>query len=381
MNKIAVFHPSSELYGADRIMVATLKSYPSKNTKFIIYLRENGPLIELIKSEIKHFEIIIDDKLPIIYRAIFSVKGVIKFYKNLSYWKNKIRQDNNKYQFKAIYANTLSCSFILRSVRRFKCAKYVHVHEIIDSPWIVGKITAILCKKYSGHTICVSNAVKNKLSYYTNFNSTKIHVIYNGIEFPEKIETSKIENNKIKFYLFGRINPNKGQEFLIDSLKNMDRNILEKCKFIFVGGVAKGRENDLENLNNKIKQFDLKKYVEIKGFTNDISSEIKKANVCLIPSKMKDPFPTTVLEAMSYGKPVISTNHGGAAEIIKDGVNGYLIAPNDEENFADKIELFVKHTELLNKYGEKSRELFLENYTSDHFMERWKSFFKNNLIL
>lgn len=380
MKTIAVFHPSSELYGADRIMVATLKSFPSEKTKFIIYLREKGPLIDLIKSEILHFEIVIDRKMPIIYRALFSVKGIIQFYKNLNYWSSKIEVENYKYNFNGIYVNTLSCSFILKTLKRIKCYKFIHVHEIIDSPWIVGKVTAIMCNKYADYTICVSKAVKQQLNSYSKFSKSKIHIIHNGIKYPEKVDLAPIENGIVKFYLFGRINPNKGQEFLIDSIRNIKPEILKKSKFILVGGVTKGREFDLENLKNKINLFNLNDYIEIKGFTNDISSELKKANVCLIPSKMKDPFPTTVLEAMSYGKPIISTNHGGAAEIIKDGVNGYLVSPNNELSLSEKIKYFIENKDQILKYGHKSRDFFLENYTNHHFIERWKNFYTENLI-
>ena len=79
-----------------------------------------------------------------------------------------------------------------------------------------------------------------------------------------------------------------------------------------------GSEYLKTNLIQSITKADLQDVIEIKGFTNDISTLISSADICLVPSLMKDPFPTTVLEAMSVGKPVIATVHGGAAEAIND---------------------------------------------------------------
>ena len=54
----------------------------------------------------------------------------------------------------------------------------------------------------------------------------------------------------------------------------------------------------------------------------------------LVPSNMPDPFPTTVLEAMSIGLPVIATNNGGAKEAIIDNVTGLLIDPDSPSQLA-----------------------------------------------
>ena len=85
---------------------------------------------------------------------------------------------------------------------------------------------------------------------------------------------------------------------------------------------------------------------------------------------MADPFPTTVLEAMMFSKPLISTNHGGASEIVDDNF-GKLISPNDTDAFVNAIRYFIKNISCLCEFGKNARKKY-ENYlTVNHFKNRF----------
>ena len=76
--------------------------------------------------------------------------------------------------------------------------------------------------------------------------------------------------------------------------------------------------------------------------------------------------PRVVLEYMSMGKPVISTNVGGVSEVIKDGENGILINTADEEDLFKKIQMVMNINFRNNKFGNKARKT-VENF---HDMEK-----------
>ncbi len=70
---------------------------------------------------------------------------------------------------------------------------------------------------------------------------------------------------------------------------------------------------------------------------------------------------------MSLGKPVIASNIGGVREMIEDGVNGLLVAPNRPEQIAEKIIRLFNNQEICDRIGEKARkkvhqEFSLKNY-------------------
>lgn len=373
MKSIAVFHPSNDLYGADRILVNALQAFSAESKK-VVYLPKEGQLSQLILDSVENVEIKIIPTLPIIFRAIFSPKGILKFLKNYWSFKRYLKKEQQQHQFDLAYVNTLSCSFLLPILSRLKIKCFVHVHEILERPEIVAYVTARLARKYSDYVISVSKAVENNLIRLDPRITKKCHCLHNGIE-PIACTSEKV-NEHLTFYLFGRIMPKKGQWYLVDSLAIIPKFILEKARFVIVGGPPPGREHLSDLLKSRIKEVGLESVVTLKGFCSDISREMAKADVCVVPSLMRDPFPTTVLEAMSSGKPVIATNHGGAAEVIKHEANGYLIEPNDLKQFAEVVERAILNRDLISDMGRSAKECYRSGFTLERFQEDWKELHK-----
>lgn len=368
MKTIAVFHPSNDLYGADRILVNALQSFPESSKK-IIYLPKEGPLSDLILSSVKNASIVIEPKLPIIFRALFTPKGVLKFLKNYRGFKRLMKSEHKKNQFDLAYVNTLSCTFLLPILSRLKIKNFVHVHEILEHPKIVAWLTAKLANKYSDYLVCVSKAVLNNLTRIIPEIGKKSVCLHNGIMPIQSDESESSE--RVTFYLFGRIMPKKGQWYLLEALSKMSKTTLAKAHFVIVGGPPPGREHLSESLSEKIKEEQLESVVTLKGFCSDISSEMAKADVCVVPSLMRDPFPTTVLEAMSSKKPVIATDHGGAAEVIVNGVNGYLIPPDNSQQFAHVLEKMITKRSEIRGMGDQAKKLFEDFFTLETFQDKW----------
>lgn len=367
MKKIAVFHPSAELYGADRIMVLSTRAL--KEYTPIIYLPVNGPLVEFIAKELPQAEVKIIENMPVISRALFSPKGIVSVTKKYLWFKRFVQAEHMVENFDRIYVNTLACSSFLPALSHLNVPIFTHVHEILERPKIVAKITARLAFKYSDTVISVSKAVQSNLHRLCKNRKGKSIIVHNGIH---PIVCPILEKDKhLSFYLFGRIKPEKGQWYLIDALAQIPKAELKGVRFNLVGGVLKGKEFLMDNLLEKIKANGLEEYIIIKGFSKDISGEMSKADVCLIPSLMKDPFPTTVLEAMSAGKAIITSDTGGAKEAIQHMYNGFVIPSDQPVVFANIIRKLISDRALIHSIGKNARASFNSNFTTEHFNERW----------
>ena len=367
MQKIAVFHPSAELYGADRIMVLSTKALA--RFKPVIYLPITGPLVDFIVKEIPEAEVKIIPFMPVISRAMFTPKGLYQVSKKYFQFRRYVRKEQNTHQFSRIYVNTLACSALLPALSALDTPIFTHVHEILERPRLVAKITAKLAFDYSHKVISVSNAVRQNLhELYAKRKKDSI-VVHNGI-YPIECST-KQPQKKLSFYLFGRIKPEKGQWYLLEALYYVPKIYLSQVEFNLVGGTLNGKGHLKEALISRINALGLQDHVQLKEFTSDISTEMSQADVCLVPSLMKDPFPTTVLEAMSAGKPVITTNTGGAKEVIKNTENGFIIPPDDPIKFADVIIELIRNPKMVQATGAKAKATFFENYTTEHFNKRW----------
>ena len=130
-------------------------------------------------------------------------------------------------------------------------------------------------------------------------------------------------------------------------------------------------ETSLASLENKIQEYGLTSVVKIKDFTQDITSEMAKADVCLVPSLIKDPFPTTVLEAMSAGKVVIATDTGGAKEAIHNRETGFIVPSDNPKVIAATIKKLIRNRALIDYIGFNAKISYRANFTINHFNERW----------
>lgn len=150
---------------------------------------------------------------------------------------------------------------------------------------------------------------------------------------------------------FGRLTEEKGLLTLIWAMKQ-----LPDIKLRIVGdGPLKEK---LQNLADKPNN------IELVGFKSgdELAQEIAKARAVVIPSEWYENYPLSALEAMSYGKPVISANIGGLSEIMRDGVSGLLFKSGDSNDLAEKIRRLWSDSELSKKIGQSGHEqVFKEN--------------------
>ena len=78
----------------------------------------------------------------------------------------------------------------------------------------------------------------------------------------------------------------------------------------------------------------------------------------------------TIIEAMSYGRPVVASKVGGVAEIVLDGINGYALK-NIPQLFAEKIETILSDKELYDKMSASAFSIYNKELSSKHMAEEY----------
>lgn len=92
------------------------------------------------------------------------------------------------------------------------------------------------------------------------------------------------------------------------------------------------------------------------GHLSDVRSAISQSHVYVLPS-YREGTPRTVLEAMSIGRPIITTDAPGCRQTVVTGENGFLVPVKDVKALADAMERFLKNPQLLEKMGQSSRNM------------------------
>jgi glycosyltransferase involved in cell wall biosynthesis len=108
---------------------------------------------------------------------------------------------------------------------------------------------------------------------------------------------------------------------------------------------------------NQFLQADLPRNVTIlKNWPHDaIMGAWMQSSMAIIPSIWLDPCPAVAFEAMMMGNPVIASRLGGLTDIIDDGINGYLISPNDPIQLRQSIELLLMNERLRINMGQAAK--------------------------
>lgn len=145
--------------------------------------------------------------------------------------------------------------------------------------------------------------------------------------FREKLgipETTKVILN------IGELLPNKNQKTAIMALKKIAEEIPDIHLFIAGNGSEK---NNLERL---IAENNLEGKITLLGYTTQINLYLNISNV-LIACSYREGLPLNLMEAMLCGKPIVASDNRGHRELVKNGISGYIVNPDNSEDFADKI--------------------------------------------
>ena len=83
------------------------------------------------------------------------------------------------------------------------------------------------------------------------------------------------------------------------------------------------------------------------------------SKLIIVPSEWYENCPYSIMEAMSYGKPVIGSNIGGIPELIQNGETGILFEPGNAKDLATKLKLLLSQPDLIKKFS-KNAKIFIE---------------------
>jgi len=149
------------------------------------------------------------------------------------------------------------------------------------------------------------------------------------------------ENRSFRVLLPGRLTAWKGHETAIEAVARLKSRggsgNDQGLTLVFCGG-AQGRSDYETALRAMIEERGVRNMVHLVGDCADMSAAYAWSDLVISPSTRPEAFGRVAVEAGAMEKPVIATNHGGAAETIMDGESGILVAPGDATELADAID-------------------------------------------
>ena len=119
-----------------------------------------------------------------------------------------------------------------------------------------------------------------------------------------------------------------------------------------------GEGSERKKIERLIKELDLEKNIQLKGFCNNVDEQIVNAYMYVCTSNYEG-LSNALLESMAMGLAIVSTDSsgGGAREVIKDGVNGYLVPINDDVKLAERMITLIDNPKKAFAMGQKAIEI------------------------
>jgi len=240
--------------------------------------------------------------------------------------------------------------------------------------------------KFVGGIIAASKTTKKDLIKAFNLPPDKIHVSYMGVNLTifdfNKYDIVKdirkewnFEPEDIIIGVVGSLVPRKGHKMIIDAFSQVYKDF-DRAKLAIVG------RGELEE---ELKQMckNLGERVRFLGYHTQVASLMKMFDILILASDREGGIPRVITEAMAMKTAVISPDLGAIYELVRDGVNGYLIEHSNSDIISEKLHLLLSSPPLLSEMKtnalksikEFDRELWLGKL-EDSFSIIWNQVYK-----
>ena len=279
----------------------------------------------------------------IINKLLWNIKGLFKYLVNIKEYDIVHIQmaERGSFYRKSIY---IIIAKLLRkkSIVHFHGAEFDEFYHQESSKLQKRYIRYILDK--SNLIIALGDAWKEKIKRYTN---TEIVVLSNAVEVPDN---NFYDVNNKNILLLGRLEQRKGTFDLLDIADNV---LQENSTF----NLVLAGDGNLEVVKEKIDKLQLKDNVKLLGWINKEQREevFKNTAIFVLPS-YNEGMPMAILEAMSYGIPLVVSDVGDIPYLVNDEDNGYLINAGDKKQLEDRILRLIKDKDLRSKISRNNYE-------------------------
>lgn len=206
-------------------------------------------------------------------------------------------------------------------------------------------------------------------------------VIPHYLSTNKRVQSKSTKDSKLFHYAFsGRICVEKGVLNLLNSFMKVHKENPDVCLSIIGGAGTKGKYDKmtvyLKDCMSFVVNNDLP--VVFPGFLdkNNLAKKLEEIDVIICPTDKKiseEGMPLSIIEAFSFGKPVIATNSGGNPEVVIDMYNGIVIKPYPYiDKLAENMLLLSKDKMLYEKLSNGALKSFKENHTYTSYLPLFK---------
>ena len=222
---------------------------------------------------------------------------------------------------------------------------------------LLAKVTTVL--------VAVSPEVRDDLVQLGVAPAEKFAVVRLGIELEQRV-ASDVPRDEVRRRLgipperfvvgwIGRMTGVKQTHDLLAALAEL------RAGGVDAGLLVVGDGPDRAGFEQRARELDLVRHCLFLGYQEDVAPWYAAMDAVALPSG-NEGTPVTVIEALAAGKPVVAYEVGGVPDVVREGVDGFLVEPGSTSGMAERLAQLAADRELGRRLGEAGRERVLERY-------------------
>jgi len=169
----------------------------------------------------------------------------------------------------------------------------------------------------------------------------------------------------------GSFEHRKGHPILFEALQELINTSLPNVHLLMVGDGP-----DEKMLKEMVRSLGLEQNISFFPFTNEPNYIFERIDLTILPSLYKEGLPNVLLESMSMGVPVVSSNIGGVSEIVINGETGYMVEPGSKSAIARAISKIWGNQKNYLEMKITARKLIMDQFDKATQFERFISHFQ-----
>lgn len=224
--------------------------------------------------------------------------------------------------------------------------------------------------KNRAHTYIVYSKYHSDLLLRHNYEQDRIQIVPHGVD-TNKFGNLEPQYEKVVLFV-GRLASIKGVQYLFQAMKQ----VAEPCLVAIVGD-----GNYRSHLEAMARLLPSRHQVCFTGWLGDqeLATWYSKARMLVMPSIWPEIFGLVGLEAMASRVPVVAFDAGGISSWLKDGQNGFLVAPKDVTALAQRVQHLLENKAQAAAMGQRGRQMAEAQYTVEQHVSQLMRIY-NSLI-
>lgn len=269
-------------------------------------------------------------------------------------------------RFDVVVANTLVMWAPVRAANEQRIPVIWYIHESLVAHQLTAQIPEIKPTLELADMLVMPT--RRTAQLYATLTARSIEVVPYGIP-ATRVGPSSGNAAAIRFLLLGTYEPRKGQDLYLAAIEQLNATTTARATFTMAGRVLDC--SFYEAIEQQSRQMP---HVQLRvALAHDEALQAIAAAEVLVCASRDETMPIAILEAMSLGKAIITTNVGGVAEWLSDGENALLVPAEDSQALARALRRCLEEPRLLSSLGENARGTFAENFSIDRLGQRFSA--------